>query len=66
MNLFQKFRDGLRKTSTKLATEIKRIVARQPRLDADALEELEAVLISTDIGVETARPDRRTGEAGQP
>ena len=54
MNLFQKFRDGLRKTSTKLATEIKRIVARQPRLDADALEELEAVLISTDIGVETA------------
>jgi fused signal recognition particle receptor len=54
MNLFQKFRDGLRKTSDRLAGEIKRIVTRSPRLDADALEELEAVLIATDIGVETA------------
>jgi fused signal recognition particle receptor len=54
MNLLQKFRDGLRKTSAKLGAEIKRIVTRQPRLDAGALEELEAVLISTDIGVETA------------
>lgn len=53
MNLFQKFRDGLKKTSTKLAGEIKRIVTRAPRLDADALEELEAVLLSTDIGVGT-------------
>jgi fused signal recognition particle receptor len=52
--LIQKFRDGLRKTSTKLATEIKRIVTRSPRLDAEALEELEAVLISTDIGIDTA------------
>ena len=52
--LLQKFRDGLRKTSTKLATEIKRIVTRSPRLDAQALEELEAVLISTDIGIGTA------------
>jgi fused signal recognition particle receptor len=54
MNLFHKFRDGLRKTSTKLATEIKRIVTRAPKLDAEALDELEAVLISTDIGVDTA------------
>lgn len=53
MNLFQKFRDGLKKTSTKLAGEIKRIVTRAPRLDADALDELEAVLISTDIGIGT-------------
>jgi fused signal recognition particle receptor len=54
LNLIQKFRNGLKKTSTKLATEIKRIVTRAPRLDADALDELEAVLISTDIGVGTA------------
>jgi fused signal recognition particle receptor len=54
MNLFQKFRDGLRKTSSKLATEIKRIVTRAPRLDDEALEELEAVLIASDIGVGTA------------
>lgn len=53
MNLFQKFREGLKKTSTKLASEIKRIVTRAPRLDADALDELEAILISTDIGIDT-------------
>jgi fused signal recognition particle receptor len=54
MSLFQKFRDGLKKTSAKLAGEIKRIVTRSPRLDADALDELEAVLIATDIGIGTA------------
>lgn len=54
MGLFQKFRDGLRKTQQKLATEITRIVTRAPKLDADSLEELEAVLISTDIGIGTA------------
>jgi fused signal recognition particle receptor len=54
MGLFQKFRDGLRKTQEKLATEIKRIVTRGPTLDAESLEELEATLISTDIGVATA------------
>jgi len=53
MGLFQKFRDGLRKTQEKLSSEIKRIVTRAPKLDADALEELEAVLISTDIGIST-------------
>lgn len=51
MGLFQKFRDGLKKTSAKLTSEIKRIVTRAPRLDEASLEELEAVLISTDIGV---------------
>jgi fused signal recognition particle receptor len=54
VNLFQKVRDGLWKTSTRLATEIKRVVTRQPSLDADALEELEAILISADIGIATA------------
>jgi fused signal recognition particle receptor len=54
VNLLHKFRDGLRKTSNKLANEIKRIVTRAPKLDAEALDELEAVLISTDIGVDTA------------
>jgi len=54
MGLFQKFRDGLRKTQEKLTSEIKRIVTRGPKLDAGSLEELEAALISTDIGVDTA------------
>jgi len=54
MGLFQKFQQGLRKTQEKLATEIKRIVTRAPKLDAESLEELEAVLIATDIGIDTA------------
>jgi fused signal recognition particle receptor len=53
MNLFQKFKDGLKKTSSKLASEIKRVVTRSPRLDEEALDELEAILIGTDIGVGT-------------
>ena len=66
MNLLHKFRDGLRKTSTKLATEIKRIVTRAPTLDAESLDELEAVLISTDIGVDTAtRIIEQTKEAAK-
>jgi fused signal recognition particle receptor len=66
MSLFQKFRAGLKKTSTKLAGEIKRIVTRAPKLDAEALDELEAVLISTDIGVDTAtRIIEQTKEAAK-
>jgi fused signal recognition particle receptor len=66
MGLFQKFRHGLQKTSAKLAGEIKRIVTRAPKLDADALEELEAVLISTDIGMDPAtRIVEQTKEAAK-
>jgi fused signal recognition particle receptor len=51
MGLFQKFKAGLQKTHGKLAHEIKRIVTRSPKLDAAALEELEAALIAADLGV---------------
>jgi len=51
MNLFAKFQAGLQKTHNKLAHEIKRIVTRSPRLDADTLEELEAALIAADLGL---------------
>ena len=50
MNLFQKFKAGLKKTHSQLAHEIKRIVTRSPRLDAATLEELEAALIAADLG----------------
>ncbi|MFA6564040.1 MAG: signal recognition particle-docking protein FtsY [Verrucomicrobiia bacterium] len=53
LGLFQKVRDGLAKTHDKLIGEIKRIVTRAPRLDAESLDELEAALIGSDIGVET-------------
>jgi len=52
MGLFDRFKAGLQKTHSKLAHEIKRIVTRSPRLDAAALEELEAALIGADLGME--------------
>jgi fused signal recognition particle receptor len=54
LGLFQKFREGLAKTHDRLVGEIKRIVARAPKLDPESLDELEAALIGSDIGVETA------------
>ncbi len=67
MNLFQKFRDGLRKTQQKLSAEIKRIITRSPKLDPDALDELEATLIAADLGVGMATQIvARVREAGTP
>jgi len=53
MGLFAKFKTGLQKTHGKLTHEIKRIVTRSPRLDAGAIEELEAALIAADLGLAT-------------
>jgi len=50
MGLFQIFKDGLQKTQHKLTHEIRRILTRSPKLDAQALEELEAALIGADLG----------------
>jgi fused signal recognition particle receptor len=50
MGLFVKFKAGLHKTHGKLAHEIKRVITRSPKLDAAALEELEAALIAADLG----------------
>src|SRR5258706_4702894 len=52
MGLLAKFKAGLHKTHSKLTHEIKRIVTRSPKLDAEALEELEAALIGADLGME--------------
>jgi fused signal recognition particle receptor len=52
MGLFDKFKAGLQKTHTKLVHEIKRIVTRSPKLEGETLEELEAALIGTDLGME--------------
>ena len=50
MDLFKKFLSGLKKTQSKLSTEIRRIVTRSPKLTEDDIEELEAALLSTDMG----------------
>ncbi len=51
-SLFAKFRFGLEKTHSKLAHQIKRIVSRSPRLEAGAIQELEAALLGSDLGVQ--------------
>jgi fused signal recognition particle receptor len=51
MGLLDKFKAGLEKTHRKLTHEIKRIVTRSPRLDQEALEDLEATLIGADLGM---------------
>jgi fused signal recognition particle receptor len=50
MGLFQRLKEGLAKTHSKLVHEIKRIVTRSPRLTGTTLEELEAALIGADLG----------------
>ncbi len=50
MGLFQRIREGLQKTQTRLSQEIKRIVTRSPKLTGETLEELEAALLGADFG----------------
>jgi len=51
MGLFEKFKEGLKKTHTGLVHEIKRIVTLSPKLSGETLEELEAALLAADLGV---------------
>src|SRR5258708_6250755 len=50
MSLFQKFKDGLHKTQSRLVHEFKRIVTLSPKLTGSSLEDLEAALIGADFG----------------
>jgi fused signal recognition particle receptor len=51
MGLFQKFKDGLKKTQAKLFHDIKRIFTGSPKLTGSTVEELEAALIGADFGM---------------
>jgi fused signal recognition particle receptor len=51
LGLFKKFKDGLQKTHSKLTHEIKRIVTASPKMTSATLEDLEAALISADLGM---------------
>jgi fused signal recognition particle receptor len=48
-----KFKDGLSKTRNSFATKMNDLVAKYRKVDEDFFEELEEVLISADVGVET-------------
>jgi fused signal recognition particle receptor len=56
MGLFDKFRQGLKKTVALLNTDIRDLLKREGRLvDEEFLSELFAVLVKTDMGVEAAK-----------
>jgi fused signal recognition particle receptor len=50
---FSRLKDGLKKSSTKITTGISEIFTHR-KLDDDALEELEDILITADMGVNTS------------
>ncbi len=53
MNFFKKIKEGLSKTRQSLVGSIREVVG-EAKLDEEALEDLEEVLISADLGVETS------------
>ena len=52
MGVFDKFREGLKKTQDKIAHELKRMVTFSPKLAEQSIEELEMALIGADFGTE--------------
>lgn len=53
LNFFEKLKEGLSKTKSNLTQQIESIVFRHKKIDDDFLEELEEILITSDMGVET-------------
>jgi fused signal recognition particle receptor len=51
MGLFERFKTGLQKTHQRLVHEVRRIITRSPRLTGEALDELEAALLGSDLGL---------------
>lgn len=52
-SFFEKLKEGLSKTKSNLTQQIESIVFRHKKIDDDFLEELEEILITSDMGVET-------------
>lgn len=52
-NIFIKFREGLRKTKNNLNSQIENAFKIYKKIDDDLLEEIEEILITADIGVNT-------------
>ena len=54
MALFDKLKSGLGKTRKNLVGRLRQTLALRPQIDEELFDEIEEVLISSDIGVETA------------
>ena len=50
---FAKLKEGLSKTKNKLTEQIENIIFQYKKIDDEFLEELEEILITSDMGVET-------------
>ncbi len=55
MSFFQKIKDGLSKTRQNISSKIEMVVNSFTKIDEEFFEELEEMLILSDIGVETSR-----------
>lgn len=53
MNIFEKLKNGLSKTKNNLADKISDVLNLAVKIDDDLYDELEEILITSDIGVET-------------
>ena len=54
MGFFDKLKQGLSKTKTSFGEKMNQVFSNFRKVDEDLLEELEEVLIMSDVGVETA------------
>jgi fused signal recognition particle receptor len=52
--LFDRIKEGLAKTRTAMSERIAAVVPRGTRLDDEQLDEIEAILVQADVGLETA------------
>ena len=53
LGLLQRLRDGLTKTREGFVRRIDQAIRRYDRIDEDLLEEIEEILLQTDVGIET-------------
>ena len=53
MGFFDKLKDGLKKTRDNITHRIDQILVSMGKIDEDMFEELEEVLITSDVGVDT-------------
>jgi len=54
MGLFERFRSGLKKTRNSFVGNLKRLLGGGVKLDEDTLDEIEELLITADMGVQSA------------
>ena len=60
MNIFSKIAEGVRKTKDSMMSKFGALFGAHSQLDDDFFDELEEVLITCDIGVETSLSDRKS------